>query len=133
MPLRTRAIGSCFCDGLALGAFGGGLEKASDAWQYSLPIRVAIVRTALRHIPQFIALEYYCSLEAYDAAVLDKVAMVGCPTTAVLPPRIARVFYLLAIAEMASEFATCQQAAMPWTSEALRCKLRCFHPGIVFF
>lgn len=44
MPLQTRKVGACFCDALALGVFGGGLEAADDAWQYSLPIRVAIVQ-----------------------------------------------------------------------------------------
>ncbi|CAM9173951.1 unnamed protein product, partial [Pylaiella littoralis] len=129
VPLQTRKVGACFCDALALGVFGGGLEAADDAWQYSLPIRVAIVRTALRHMPQFLNLEYYTTLHAYDAAVLDEVTTIGCPVTPVLPPMVARVFYLLGVAEMASEFATCQQAAVPWASEALRVKIRPFHPG----
>lgn len=129
VPLRVRSVGSCFCDALSLGVFGGGLERAADTEQYSLPIRVAIIRTALRHMPQFLALAYYSSLEAYDMAVLDKVQTIGCPVTPVLPPKVARVLYLLALSEMASEFATCQQAALPWASEALRMKFRCFHPG----
>lgn len=133
MPLQTRKVGACFCDALALGVFGGGLEAADDAWQYSLPIRVAIVRTALRHMPQFLNLEYYTTLHAYDAAVLDEVTTIGCPVTPVLPPMVARVFYLLGVAEMASEFATCQQAAVPWASEALRVKIRPFHPGKPWF
>lgn len=129
VPLRTRATGTCFCDAVALALFGGGVEKADDTWQYSLPIRVAIIRTALRYMLQFLALEFYTTLEANDAAVLDKVMPIGCLVPPVLLPKVARLLYLLAVSEMATEFSTIQQAAFYWASEAVRVKMRPFHPG----
>lgn len=137
--METPGPGSGLMNAVAAGAFGGKCESLEQALTYALPLRVAVARTALSRMLDFLnddahgeyyrAKFYLYGPELSDEAEAHGACMDRYPDEFPLPIGSARVLYLLAVQRVAREVGDCQQACLPWLAETLGLKIRCFCPG----
>lgn len=134
-PVQTIGNGACLMNAVAAGAFGANCSSTRQSLSHALPLRVAVVKTAL---PNFLNPDAqpndYATLQMYDADVIDEAATLGASlrfdaVDQSLPIGVARLLYLLAVKSVIGEYKDCQQACLPWLAETLGLRIRCFHPG----